>query len=727
MKKLKLLATLALAMVIFIAGCKKDEYQEKIGVCPLVVSTVPADKANNVPLNQIVSATFNEKMNPATFTQTSFTLEKGTTPIAGTVSYTALSAAFAPANQLEPFTTYTGRIKTSVKDLMNNSLQTDYVWTFTTIPFVVSASLPVAGGTTNGMGPFNQGSLVTLTATPNAGYSFLNWTENGTIVSTSSNYQLTMAGNKTLVANFTLNLVLTLSSSPSIGGTTTGAGSYTPGASTTVTATPNTGYTFVNWTEGTNIVSTVATYTSPINVSRTLVANFVTSGFALNVTAINGTVVKNPVLASYSSGAIVQLTATPATGYTFTGWSGDATGSLNPVSVTMNSNKNVTANFTAIAAGTFTLNVTAVNGTVLKVPSKTAYDNGDIVVLTATPALGYTFTGWTGDATGSLNPLSVTMNSNKNITANFALTGGGFTLNVNANNGSVLKNPTMASYTSGASVVLTATPNSGYKFTSWSGDATGSVSPLTVIMNSNKNITANFIEDVIIPVGPVVNLKTAGDFSILTKSGISSTGITSVQGDIGVSPAAASAITGFGLIMDTNGQSAHTTIATHVTGKVYASDYAPPTPSKLTVAVQDMETAYTTANNLVTPAPVLEQGAGNLSGLTLAPGLYKWSTGVLIDPSASVTLSGGANDTWVFQIAQDLTLLSSAKVNLIGGAQAKNITWVVAGQAVLGTNTVLYGTILSKTLISLNSGSKVTGKLLAQTAVTLNASTVVAP
>jgi hypothetical protein len=140
-----------------------------------------------------------------------------------------------------------------------------------------------------------------------------------------------------------------------------------------------------------------------------------------------------------------------------------------------------------------------------------------------------------------------------------------------------------------------------------------------------------------------------------------------------------------------------------------------------------METAYTVANNLVTPAPVLEKGAGNLSGLTLAPGLYKWSTGVLINPDGSVTLSGGANDTWVFQIAQDLTLLSKAKVNLIGGAQAKNITWVVAGQAVLGTESVLYGTILSKTLISLNTGSKVTGRLLAQTAVTLNASTVTAP
>src|SRR5680860_31121 len=108
-----------------------------------------------------------------------------------------------------------------------------------------------------------------------------------------------------------------------------------------------------------------------------------------------------------------------------------------------------------------------------------------------------------------------------------------------------------------------------------------------------------------------------------------------------------------------------------------------------------MLTAYTAANNLVTPAPVLEKGAGDLSGLTLAPGLYKWTTGVLIASDATVTLSGGANDTWVFQIEKDLTLDPSAQVKLIGGAQAKNITWVVAGQAALNTNTVLYGTILS--------------------------------
>ncbi|HCY40352.1 MAG TPA: hypothetical protein DHV48_03215 [Prolixibacteraceae bacterium] len=728
MKKLTLLAILAIGSVVFFTGCKNDDYEAKVGVCPLVVSSIPIDKAIDVPLTQIISATFNEKMDPETINQASFIVQQGTTAVVGTIAYNGLTATFTPSSPLLPNVLYSGTIKTLAKDLLGQALQADYKWSFTTIAQITLTSNPTAGGTTTGAGTFAKGASVTVNAIPGVGYAFTNWTLNGTPVSTTPSYQFTMDGNKALVANFAFQFAVALSSNPAEGGITTGAGSYTAGSNVTVTATPNTNYTFVNWTEGLTIASTLANYTFPLNASRNLVANFTANTYTLNTTAVNGTVLKVPSKTAYNSGEIVVLTATPATGYTFTGWTGDATGTINPVSVTMNSNKNVTANFTAIVADTYTLNVTAVNGTVLKVPSKTAYNSGEIVVLTATPAMGYTFTGWTGDATGTINPVSVTMNSNKNVTANFtANLPNTYSLNVIAVNGTVLKVPNKTAYNSGDIVQLTATANSGFKFTGWSGDANGTLNPLSVTMNADKNITANFIEDVIIPVGPIVNLNTAGDFSILTKSGISSTGITSVQGDIGVSPAAAAAITGFGLIMDTNGQTSHTTIATHVTGKVYAADYAPPTPSKLTVAVLDMETAYTTANNLVTPAPVLEQGAGNLSGLTLAPGLYKWSTGVLISSNSSVTLSGGANDTWVFQIAQDLTLLTGAKVNLIGGAQAKNITWVVAGQAVLGSQTELYGTIMSKTLISLNTGSKVTGRLLAQTAVTLNASTVVAP
>ena len=173
-----------------------------------------------------------------------------------------------------------------------------------------------------------------------------------------------------------------------------------------------------------------------------------------------------------------------------------------------------------------------------------SYNSGALVQLTATPNTGYTFTGWSGDATGSLNPLSVTMNANKNITANFALTGSGFTLNVVANNGSVLKNPNLLSYTSGTSVVLTATPNSGFKFTRWSGDATGSVSPLTVIMNSNKNITANFIADVLPPLGPLaIDLGCAGPFAVLAGSTITSTGPSIINGNVGLS--SGSALIGF--------------------------------------------------------------------------------------------------------------------------------------------------------------------------------------
>ena len=102
----------------------------------------------------------------------------------------------------------------------------------------------------------------------------------------------------------------------------------------------------------------------------------------------------------------------------------------------------------------------------------------------------------------------------------------------------------------------------------------------------------------------LVNLKTAADFTILTETGISTTGVTSITGDIGVSPIAGTAITGFGLIMNTNNQSSHTPI---VTGQVYAANYAPPTPSKMTTAISDMKTAFTTANGLTSPAPVVEK------------------------------------------------------------------------------------------------------------------------
>jgi hypothetical protein len=221
--------------------------------------------------------------------------------------------------------------------------------------------------------------------------------------------------------------------------------------------------------------------------------------------------------------------------------------------------------------------------------------------------------------------------------------------------------------------------------------------------------------------GPAaVSLGGAGNYAILAKSGVSTTGATSVVGDMGLSPAAATFITGFSL----SAPATTFTTSAIVTGQVRAANYAVPTPANLTAAVLDMQTAYSNAAGRTSP-DFTELGAGNIQGLTLVPGLYKWGTGVSI-PSA-VTLSGGANDVWIFQIAQNLTVSNGAIVTLSGGAQARNIFWQVAGQATLGTTSDFKGIILAKTLIAFNTGSVFTGRALAQTAVTLNATAVTQP
>jgi hypothetical protein len=217
-----------------------------------------------------------------------------------------------------------------------------------------------------------------------------------------------------------------------------------------------------------------------------------------------------------------------------------------------------------------------------------------------------------------------------------------------------------------------------------------------------------------------VNLGTAGTYVILSKSGISTVPVSAVTGNMGVSPAAAASITGFALIADaTNVFST----SSQVVGKVYAADYAPPTPSNLTTAIGDMQTAFTDAAGR---APdVTELGAGNVGGVTLAPGVYKWGTGLLIP--TDLTLSGSATDVWIFQIAQGLTMSSATKVVLAGGALARNVFWQVGGAVTLGTGAHIEGIVLTQTAASLATGASVHGRLLAQTAVTLDGSTVVEP
>ena len=219
---------------------------------------------------------------------------------------------------------------------------------------------------------------------------------------------------------------------------------------------------------------------------------------------------------------------------------------------------------------------------------------------------------------------------------------------------------------------------------------------------------------------PVV-LGTAGNFVILAKSGITNVPTSKITGDIGLSPSAASFITGLDLILPSGGAAS---TSAQVTGNVYASDYAVPTPSNLTTAISNMQTAYVDAAGRPTPDHT-ELASGSIGGLTLPPGLYKWSNTVNIP--TDVTLNGGPNDVWIFQIAGGITQASAVKVILAGGALPKNIFWQVFGVVDIGTTAHMEGVILSQTSITLKTGASANGRLLAQTAVTLAGSTVVAP
>jgi len=212
-----------------------------------------------------------------------------------------------------------------------------------------------------------------------------------------------------------------------------------------------------------------------------------------------------------------------------------------------------------------------------------------------------------------------------------------------------------------------------------------------------------------------VNLGTAGTFAILTKTGITDVYASSIVGGVGTSP-----ITGAALLLR----------CTEVAGMMYTVNAAGPLPCRttspnlLTTAVGDMGFAYSDAAGRSIP-DATELGAGEIGGLTIAPGLYKWGSGVSI--ATDVTLSGGPNDVWIFQIAETLKQASATRITLAGGAQAKNIFWQVGGVVSIGTTARFEGVLLAKTLIAFKTGASANGRLFAQTAVTLEQNAITQP
>jgi len=226
-----------------------------------------------------------------------------------------------------------------------------------------------------------------------------------------------------------------------------------------------------------------------------------------------------------------------------------------------------------------------------------------------------------------------------------------------------------------------------------------------------------------------VLLGTAGTFAILTKTGISTVPASVVTGDIGVSPIAAAAMTGFDLIADT--LSTFSTSA-QVTGKAYAASYVSPTPSKMTTAISDMETAYNDAAGRTTPdAKKVNLNAGLISGTTFTAGVYKWGTDVMF--SSDIYLSGDANSIFILQTSGNVVAGSGAKVILqadsSGGSTplASNIVWQVAGFLDAGTTSHLEGVFLVKTKAVFKTGSSLNGRVLTQTACSLDKTVITQP
>jgi hypothetical protein len=650
---------------------------------PTVTFSVPADGDTGAAINKKITATFSEAVDPLTITTTTFTVTgPGVTPVAGTVVYAGATATFTPTGGLAANTTYTATITNGAEDLAGNALASDYVWTFTT-----------------GAAPDTTAPTVSLTAPADG--------ETGVLTNKKITATFSEAMDPLTISTATFT---TLSGATAVSGTVTYSG-------VTAVFTPAT-----DLAADTSYIVTITTGAEDL-AGNPLASDYVwtfTTGAAPDTTAptvtftdpANGDtgVATNKKIAATFSESMDPLTITTTT-FTVTG------PGVTPVAGTM-VYAGATATFTPTGglAGTITYTATITTGAKDLAGNTLAVDKVWSFTTGAAPdttAPTVTLTNPVDAATDvilskkvqatfseAMDPLTIT-------TATFTLMDG-----VTPVTGTVAY----------VGLVATFTPNS---------DLAAGTTYTATITTGAKDLAGNalasdyvwtFTTVAAVPLGPLpVDLLTAGNFTILTKTGITTTGVTHITGDIGVSPIAATAMTGFGLILDASGEFSTSTL---VTGKVYAASYASPTPAILTTAISDMETAYTDAAGRTSP-DFTNLGTGNISGMVLAPGLYKFTTGVVIN-SAGVTFSGGPNDVWIIQ-APTLNLQAGAIVTIGDEAQAKNIFWQVPGAVVIAANSTLQGNLLAATAITVASGAVLNGRALGQTNVTLSGNTITAP
>ena len=367
---------------------------------------------------------------------------------------------------------------------------------------------PENTGVVTGAGTYNHGEEVTLTATANEGYKFINWTENGEVVSEEAEYSFEITKDRNLVANFELlSYNVTASLNPEEAGIITGDGNYNHGEEVILTVTPNEPYKFVNWTENGEVVSEEAKYLFEITKDRNLVANFELLSY--NVTASvnpeNAGVVNGA--GTYNHGEEVALTATANEGYKFVNWTenGEVVSEESQYSFVIENDRNLVANFEkkeVVVTVTYNVTTTVNPEKVGVVIGSGVYNEGDNVVLTAIPIKnGYEFVNWTenGEVVSEDAQYSFVVTSDRNLVANFekkefTSVVYNVTTVVNPENVGVVIGSGV--YYEGDNVILTAIPiKNGYEFVNWTedGKVVSEDAQYSFVATSDRELVANFV------------------------------------------------------------------------------------------------------------------------------------------------------------------------------------------------------------------------------------------
>ena len=723
---------------LFLPQCDKDDYAGEVeGICPEVITTDPVNGATNVLTNKVITATFNETMEPSTINESTFFVKNDADIVSGQVTYSGTTATFTPTSLLNANTVYTATVTRRAMDPMGNYMRNDTTWSFNTgsAPSVILTD-PVEGASNVALNkavtadfstPMNAATVNSTSFLLKHGTTDVTGTVTYLGVKATFTPTLGLLPNEVYTATIT-NSVEDVAGNPMINDTTW---SFATGSLLFVTITdPLNGATDVPY--GKIVKATFNKIMNPATINN---ATF---------TLMHGT---TPVLGtvSYSdyTAAFVPLSdLLPGEEYTATITTDavDLTGnslaedyiwtfttkvlvvpvlpvviSTDPIdeAIDVPLDKVVTATFSktmdlsTINSATFTLK----NG-LLPVLGFIDYAGVEGSFTPSTPLLPgtlYTATVTTGAKDLEGNALAADTVWSFTTFAPIVQ----FTVDLSSDpidggntSGGGLFDP-------GASVTVLAEPNTGYSFDEWTEDGV-SVSTLesyTFVVNEERTLVANFTLDPVGPAGPLgIDLGSAADFAILAGAGVTNTGVTTlITGDVGSFPTA--------------------TIAGLTNANVIGTLYTVASPIVGT-AKTDLTTAFNDAQSRSVDIISLP---GQLGGLTLAPGLYVNASTSGISgtgPNGILTLDAGGNPNavWIFKMGSTLITDPGTSIVLAGGAQAKNIYWAVGSSATLGTNSSFFGNILADQSITITTGATLIGRALTRVAaVTLDTNIVTKP